>query len=72
MSFFLMPTKDSSGQWWHEGKPVEMFVMTDDEKRAYVEAQIGSVGKLVTPSDCKSDADGIDGSSPSAPTSFRM
>jgi hypothetical protein len=64
------PYADSSGQWWHEGKPVEMFVMTDDEKRAYVEAQIGSVGKLVTPSDCKSDADGIDGSSPSAPTNL--
>jgi hypothetical protein len=64
----LMPKK-INGQWFQGDQPIgEPQVVTDEEMKQYVETQLGSVGKLVTPSDCKSDADGIAGSSPAAPT----
>lgn len=64
------PYADSSGQWWAEGRKVFMFKVSDEEQKRYAENQLGSVGKLVTPSDCKSDAEGIASSSLAAPTNL--
>ena len=66
MSFFLMPTKDSNGQWWHEGEKVELIVLSEEEKQAY----LGRVGERLKPSDCKSDVDDYEGSNPSPSTNL--
>ena len=47
-----------------------MFICSEEEKQAYVNAQLGGVGERLKPSDCKSDADGYAGSNPAPSTNL--
>lgn len=65
----MIPYKKNE-QWWCEGKPYVMFVCSEEEKKEYVESQLGRVGERLKPSDCKSDADGYVGSNPTPSTNL--